>query len=186
MQTNIFEDYTGLKAENCVILDTETTGVAAGDRIVELSIIDLNGNTLYNQMFDPDMPMPDPASRVNGITDDMLWDKPSFRSQIPEITRILQGKTLIGWNVAFDERMLAFEYSYVRKDKPWTDMWDAMSAFAKAHGMKNKFGRYTCKLVKAKSMLGLGDSQEHRSLADCLDTLAVLDVFIQVETSFLF
>ena len=186
MQTNIFEDYTGLKAENCVILDTETTGVAAGDRIVELSIIDLNGNTLYNQMFDPDMPMPDPASRVNGITDDMLWDKPSFHSQIPEITSILQGKTLIGWNVAFDERMLAFEYSYVRKDKPWNDMWDVMSAFAKAHGMKNKFGRYTCKLVKAKSMLGLGDSQEHRSLADCLDTLAVLDVFVQVETSFLF
>lgn len=181
-----FQEYSGLNPKECVILDTETTGVAAGDRIVELSIIDLNGNTLYNQMFDPQMPMPDPVVRVNGITDAMVKGMPTFESEIPTISSILNGKTLIGWNVPFDERMLTFEYAYAGIQKPWIGMWDAMNPFAKAKGIKSKFGRHACKLVKAKSMLGLGDSQEHRSLADCLDTLAVLDIFIQVETSFLF
>lgn len=181
-----FEEYSGLNPDECVILDTETTGLGHGDKIVELSVIDLYGNTLYNQMFDPQMPMPDNASRVNGITDDMLKGKPTFEAELPAINKVLANKILIGWNVPFDEKMLGFEYAYVSQNKTWKGMWDAMIAFARSNNMKNNFGRYSCKLVKAKSMLGLGDSQEHRSLADCIDTLAVMKTFIGGETASLF
>lgn len=36
-------------------------------------------------------------------------------------------------------------------------------------------GTHWCKLIKAKEMMGLGDSQQHRALGDCLDTLAVIN-----------
>lgn len=173
-----FEEYAGINPDECVILDTETTGLSHGDKIVELSVIDLHGNTLYNQLFNPLMPMPDNASRINGITDDMLKDMPTFESEIPAINKVLAGKTLIGWNVSFDEKMLSFEYSYASQNKTWKNMWDAMVAFARSNNMKSNYGRYSCKLIKAKTMLNLGDSQEHRSLADCIDTLTVMDAFI--------
>lgn len=178
------EGFCGLDPDGCVLLDTETTGVGGGSRIVELSVIDLKGNVLYNQLFDPCIPMPIQASEVNGITDDMLVGKPRFEDEIDKIAAILEEKTLIGWNIPFDEKMLGFEFSYAGRDRVWRGMWDAMTAFARANDIRSKNGRFTCKLVRAKEILGLGDSQEHRALGDCFDTLAVMDLFLDGEEEF--
>lgn len=173
--------FTGglVNAPDCVILDTETTGLSEADRVVELSVIDFRGRILYNGLFDPEMPMPAKASEINGITDDMLENQPKFADMAGKIARILRGKTIIGWSIGFDLRMLGGEFRRLEMENPWKCGWDAMESFARSRGMnQNWYGTYSCKLVKAKEILGLGDSQEHRSLADCYDTLAVMDEFI--------
>ena len=173
--------FTGnlVEADKCVILDTETTGLSELDRVVELSIIDFRGRILYNGLFNPEMPMPEKASEINGITDKILCGQPLFSEKAETIRTSLKDRTVIGWNVDFDMRMLETEFSKLNIDAPWAFGWDAMSSFARSRGMnKNWYGNYSCKLAKAKEILGLGDSQGHRSLADCYDTLAVMDEFI--------
>ena len=44
------------------------------------------------------------------------------------------------------------------------------ASIAAASGRQKKW----CKLIVAKQEMGIGESQEHRATADCLDTLAVL------------
>lgn len=159
-----------------LILDTETTGVSGEDRVVELSIIDTEGTCVYSCMFNPGMPMPEEASAVNGITDEMLADKPTFAMQAPSIAMILRGKRIAGWNVPFDARMLRNEFIRLGMPEPWSSEWDAMDWFAARNGIAPKRnGTHYCKLIQAKEMMGLGDSQQHRALGDCLDTLAVIN-----------
>lgn len=110
-----------------LILDTETTGVSGEDRVVELSIIDTEGACIYSCMFNPGMPMPEGASAVNGITDDMLKDKPTFDMQAKTLAMILRGKTIAGWNIGFDTRMIRNEFLRLGiTEEIWASEWDAM------------------------------------------------------------
>lgn len=160
-----------------LILDTETTGVSGEDRVVELSIIDTEGACIYSCMFNPGMPMPEGASAVNGITDDMLKDKPTFDMQAKTLAMILRGKTIAGWNIGFDTRMIRNEFLRLGiTEEIWASEWDTMDWFGRRMGLKaGRNGTHWCKLIKAKEMMGLGDSQQHRALGDCLDTLAVIN-----------
>src|SRR5580698_4507970 len=63
-----------------IAFDLETTGIVAGvDRVVEIGavrFIDGQVEGVFSTLVDPQIPMPPGASRVNGITDDMLHGKP--------------------------------------------------------------------------------------------------------------
>ena len=51
-----------------VILDTETTGLNERAEIVELSIIDKNGNTLFDRLIKPKGHIPRDAEQIHGIS----------------------------------------------------------------------------------------------------------------------
>ena len=70
-----------------VILDTETTGVDDRAQVVEVGIIDSSGQELYNQLIRPTVPIDPSASAVNGITEEMLRDQPSFAQEIAVAAR---------------------------------------------------------------------------------------------------
>jgi len=90
-----------------IFFDTETTGLNDDDEIVELAITDERGNTLYSQRFKPTQTMSSGASRVTGITDDMLVDMPTFVSEIDKIKSVFdQGDQVIAYNTEFDIRLL--------------------------------------------------------------------------------
>ncbi len=63
-----------LNRSDVLILDTETTGLGAQDEIVELAIIDTNGTVKFDNLIQPTIPIPEEASRIHGITDDILQD----------------------------------------------------------------------------------------------------------------
>ena len=52
-----------------VILDTETTGLGYSDKIVEIGVIDLDGNELVNTLVNPQMEIPMEASCIHYIWD---------------------------------------------------------------------------------------------------------------------
>ncbi|MGW0738273.1 3'-5' exonuclease [Streptomyces sp. NPDC002851] len=59
-----------LSDERTVILDTETTGLDANARIVEISVITVHGDVLVDTLLDPDEPIPRDATgnrRVRGF-----------------------------------------------------------------------------------------------------------------------
>lgn len=100
-----------------IFLDTETTGLdpAAGDRIVEIGCIEmearrLTGRHLHHYVH-PDCAVPAEATRVHGLTDAFLADKPRFATIAPEVTAFLEGAEVIIHNAAFDTGFLDAEFA---------------------------------------------------------------------------
>lgn len=164
-----------LKSFGGCIIDTETTGLRNDDRIIELSIIDMEGRTLFTSLFDPGIRLPGKITEITGITDGMLRGQPTFASRAAEVSSILKRHIITGWNVPFDVRMLANEFARTSVTFDDSNVHDLMPLCAKVLGHENGY----LKLLKAKEELRIGESQEHRSLADCLDTLAVLNATIR-------
>lgn len=165
-----------LLERDAVIFDTETTGLKADrDRVIELSIIDMSGEVLFSSLFNPHVPLGTRITEITGLDDIALMDAPDFRDRADEIGRIMNGRTVVGWNVPFDARFMQCELSRVGKGFSPAESIDAMElcSYALGRGVKS------LKLQKAKAGLGLGDSQEHRSLADCMDTLAVMRAVVE-------
>lgn len=92
-----------------IVLDLETTGVSTdADEILQCSIISETGEVLYNKYFKPEHKTEWPeAAAVNGITPDMVKDKPHFKEAAKEVEAILNASSaLIGCNPQFDIEFL--------------------------------------------------------------------------------
>lgn len=95
-----------LDSDQYIILDTETTGLGWNDEIIELGILDMKGNVLYESMFKPNQDIPREATSIHRITDDMVKDCPNFASEWEKIWDIIRDKTLLIYNSSFDTGML--------------------------------------------------------------------------------
>jgi len=87
-----------------LFLDTETTGLsaAAGDRIVEVAIIDESGRALIDTLVNPGRSIPVSATRIHGITDRMVCGAPTLDQLMPEIRRIVGGSHVVIYNATYD------------------------------------------------------------------------------------
>ena len=91
-----------------VVLDTETTGLAAdrGDRVVEIGCIELlerrpSGRT-FHCYLNPDREFSAGAQEITGLTLDFLADKPRFHEVAEEFLAFVDGAELVIHNAAFD------------------------------------------------------------------------------------
>lgn len=82
--------------------DLETTGtVISKDRIVEMAVLKLHpdGTKETKQWrVNPEQPIPEEASNVHGITDEMVANEPTFKERSKEIYSFIQGCDLAGYN----------------------------------------------------------------------------------------
>ena len=81
-------DEKGKLSIDCIVFDTETTGLNLSDKskpldkIIQIGAIqvkngDIIEDTAYNQLLDPEVHIPEASSDVHGITDDMVKGKPN-------------------------------------------------------------------------------------------------------------
>jgi DNA polymerase-3 subunit epsilon len=98
-----------------VILDLETTGFSPEEAgITEVAIISLiNGNEeLFETLINPERPIPAEITKITGITDAMVYDKPKISELAPILDGMLDGAIFVSHNVPFDWAFLDF---YFRK-----------------------------------------------------------------------
>lgn len=96
------------------IFDLETTGInVSQDRIVEICILKVfpdasrESKTWY---VNPEMPIPEEATAVHGISNEMVQDAPTFRELAPKILEMIKDADLGGFNSnRFDIPLLAEE-----------------------------------------------------------------------------
>ena len=98
-----------------VFLDLETTGVnIVTDRIVEIALLKIfpDGREEELQMrINPEMPIPEEASRIHGIYDDDVKSEPTFKEAAKNLAKFLEGCDLGGFNSnRFDIPLLAEEF----------------------------------------------------------------------------
>lgn len=95
--------------------DLETTGITVGaDRIVEISILKLmpdGSKSVLTKRVNPEIPIPEGASKVHGIYDKDVANEPTFKQVAPEISAFIGNADLAGYNSnKFDIPMLVDEF----------------------------------------------------------------------------
>jgi len=91
-----------------VIVDTETTGLASNDEVIELSVIDTLGNVLFDRRFkpSPQTSIKASASAIHGITHRDVAECDMFSEYAEQVAGLLEGKTVVAYNASFDKRVL--------------------------------------------------------------------------------
>lgn len=102
-------------ARPLAFIDLETTGInISSDKIVEIAIVKImpDGTKLVKRkLINPQMPIPQSASDVHGITDEMVKDAPVFKQVANEVKQFLENCDLGGYNSnRFDIPMLIEEF----------------------------------------------------------------------------
>ncbi|UYO01438.1 MAG: DNA polymerase III subunit epsilon [Devosia sp.] len=98
-----------------IVLDTETTGLAAtdGDRLVEIGCVELINHIPtgkhHHVYINPQRSMPEEAFRIHGLGDDFLADKPLFEAVADGFLNFIGDATLVIHNAPFDMGFLNAE-----------------------------------------------------------------------------
>lgn len=107
--------------DNIVVFDTETTGLAPSkDRIIELAAIrytDGKPVSRFHSYINPERPIPPDATKINGITDDMVADAPVIGAVLPAFDEFIGDSILIAHNLEFDLRYIYYSGSCVFETK---------------------------------------------------------------------
>ncbi len=162
---------------NFYVLDTETTGVGVNDEIVQLGIVDKNGQTVMNTLIKPTLPIPAGASNVHGIYDKDVQNAPTLDDVYVSLSSTLAGGVVIAYNMDFDWRMLeqtikVYQLPLFRVSKKHC----AMKEYARFRGVKNpRYGDYKWhKLSDACRQEGLPVENAHDALGDVQMTLTLI------------
>ncbi|MGJ5899219.1 exonuclease domain-containing protein [Streptomyces niveiscabiei] len=92
------------------VLDSETTGLSATSRIVEIAVTTVSGTVLLDTLLNPGgEPIPAEATAIHGITDAMVEGAPSFSEILPRLTEALAGRRIVIYNREYDTGRLLWE-----------------------------------------------------------------------------
>ncbi|MCA6060920.1 MULTISPECIES: DNA polymerase III subunit epsilon [Oceanospirillaceae] len=99
-----------------VVLDTETTGIGEGHRIVEIGCVEIFERKLtgrhYHVYINPQRDIDPEAAAVHGITNEWLIEQgaPVFAQVAQEFREFIAGSQLVIHNAAFDVGMMDAEF----------------------------------------------------------------------------
>jgi DNA polymerase-3 subunit epsilon len=162
-----------LQRTDVLILDSETTDLDG--EIIELAIVNLQGETVYNGRFNPITPVSAGAQAIHGITTDMLVDAPFFIEDYETICNHLKGAGLVLiYNAAFDNARIRTTCKLQGLNPPKYNSDCIMEWYAQFYNDWSEYhGSYRWQ------PLGGG----HDALGDCLAALATIKEMARVETT---
>jgi DNA polymerase III epsilon subunit family exonuclease len=117
-----------------VVFDTETTGLAATDRIVEIACARVESGRVvdkFEMLVNPEMSIPPAASGVHGIYDRDVANAPLIAEVIEAFRRFVGAYPLVAHNAAFDVRMLRAEARRTRSLLPFSPVVCSLKALRK-------------------------------------------------------
>ncbi|NLN70691.1 MAG: 3'-5' exonuclease [Chloroflexi bacterium] len=166
-------------AYNPIFLDTETTGFSPQDVIIEVGVVDLSGNTLYETLVKPPIPIPAESIAVHGIRDAMVANAPSWLEAWEGLQQVLAGRFIGTYNADFDLRMLKQTHARYWQHWPLDDqlffcvmkLYSAFYGQVTPHGNSYRFH----KLEAAGADSGIPLPNSHRAVDDAKITAALFN-----------
>lgn len=106
-----------------IIFDTETTGLdpLKGDRLVEIGCVEVidyipTGKT-FHFYLNPERSVPPDATRIHGLTDSFLADKPKFSDIADAFLDFIEDSPLVAHNANFDLGFMNAELTRINYEK---------------------------------------------------------------------
>jgi len=164
------------------VIDFETTGLdAAADRVLEMGIVCFDEGVKtgsQNWLINPTMPVPEEASAVHGITDEMLADQPTFEQLWQEIRPHLEGRLPVAYNAGFDKKFLLAELGRIGETTWGDELPPAMQSDVEwvdpLVWARELFPDQSAKLVEICKVLEIPLEDAHRAANDAEATGRVL------------
>jgi DNA polymerase-3 subunit epsilon len=159
-----------------IVVDCETTGTDTRvARIVQLAflVVTDEGTKKWNQLINPGIPIPPEATKIHGITDEMVKDAPAFSHYAPNLAKGFVKCAFAGYRVTFDLDILREEFKRAGIDWSYDDcpILDALRLW-------QHFEPRTLSDA-VKQFLGRELSNAHDALADIEATYDVLKAQLQ-------
>lgn len=150
-----------------VSFDLETTGTLSHlDDIVEIGAVRFRDGVMedsFSQLVAIEGSIPEAASRVNGITDEMLKGQPPIQSVISEFTKFCGADVLVAHNAPFDFQFLLRVVQECHAPAPQGLILDTCQLARKSFpGMANYKLSTLCEYLKISS------NNFHRAESDAL------------------
>ena len=150
-----------------VIFDLETTGTSCqSDEVVEISAVKVVSGEIvdeFSTLVNPSMPIPYYASEVNGITDDMVADSPTFEDALRDFLEFAGDAVLVGHNIhTFDMKFIQRDAQRYFGKSIGNDYIDTLQ-LARAYLPQLSHHR----LVDLADYYGIDAEGAHRALNDC-------------------
>jgi len=159
--------------------DTETTGLepSKGDKIVAIGAVRIERgkilkDAIFHTLVNPERPIPPLATKIHGITDEMVKDKPTLREVLPKFLTFCKDTVLVAHNAAFDLKFLEIEAEKLglKLDFPVVD-----TLFI-SYGIFEEFEDHNLDTIARK--LGIPVAGLHSALGDAFLTAEIYLRFI--------
>lgn len=162
-----------------VVLDFETTGLSAKDRVIEIAAIRVEASreTVFHRLCDPGFPLPWRITEITGLTSSDLDGQPAPHVAIRELQEavLFDEPLLVAHNASFDLRFLNQEYH-----RAGLDLYGGPVLCTRnlARGLFPTLGTY--KLSDLIAFLGIVNDRAHRALDDVRATQKALQRMLEV------
>ena len=161
-----------------VVFDIETTGKNAKfHTITEIGAVKITEGRIvdrFSQLVNPERPIPYNITRLTGISDDMVADKPNIRKVLPEFLEFCGDAVIVAHNAAFDTGFIgkAAREQGLKFDNTILD------TLGMAHILLPHLGKFTLdRLVKE---LKIELNNHHRAVNDAEATAEMFLKFINM------
>ena len=165
---------TALSDVEFVAFDLETTGLfPISCRIVEFGAVrftlPVGELETFEQIVDPQCPIPPDATNVHGITDAMAHGMPTVAEVLPRFLEFLGGSEaiLLAHNASFDIGFLGLAMAKLRIPFPANPVIDTLDLSRKyVRGLRSH------RLEEVARHFGVAENEDHRGLSDARLALA--------------
>jgi len=172
-----------------IVFDTETTGLLGPMAMgVELQphCIEFHGIKLNDSLevidtlsfrSKPPVPITEGASRVNGITNEMLVNEQPFAHHFISLAKFFCGtETTVGHNIMFDKMILYWEL--VRLDMTLNFPWP-MQAICTVETCQKQLGHRQTLADMHERLFGTNFTGAHTAMGDCEVTMKCFIEFVK-------
>lgn len=155
-----------------VIFDLETTGTAYNrDKIIEIGAVKMTGGKMtetFSCLIDPEMHIPEDATKVNNITDDMVSGSHTIKEVLPDFFKFCDGAIMVSYVIDFDFNFISF----VGKQLGYAFTHKTFDAFVLAKEKMKGVRNY--KLTTIAKELGVVLDNAHRAVFDAVAAAEVM------------
>lgn len=158
-----------LDLDEYVVFDLETTGLSpwGGDEIIEIGAMKLWGQNVdecevFHSLVNPKRLIPPDATKVNGITNEMVASAPFIEEIFPKFLDFVGNSWLVAQNARFD---MSFVMKYLMqfRIKRQLEVYDTMLFSRRAFPGES---RHNLDAICGRLGLEVVEKERHRSMGD--------------------